>query len=291
MGERETYRVPLKLQAKMASLSLIPSNKKRFPSWIDSGSLSPSPLNFNSNHEKSQQRKTETFIFVLFNTKRHINSLSTSTKLTNLQQKISILPRIVGDVGQSEQPHQSCCLSPASAVVESVVLRRKKKIFLVLFYFHISFGPSLSCPWLLLLLYTLRRAESDIIVEASGDEITVMEREEEDLHLQAKGAPRIHTTHTHCVYYLSLFLCVCCVWWLRCLGVVAVVGWLRIFLSFSFLSDWLHTHTHSHPEEKEHTHQSAMGSVKGRRFDRVWMRVWKISSFWSSEKWNGEKEK
>jgi hypothetical protein len=104
MGERETYRVPLKLQAKMASLSLIPSNKKRFPSWIDSGSLSPSPLNFNSNHEKSQQRKTETFIFVLFNTKRHINSLSTSTKLTNLQQKISILPRIVGDVGQSEQP-------------------------------------------------------------------------------------------------------------------------------------------------------------------------------------------
>lgn len=195
----------------MASLSLIPSNKKRFPSWIDSGSLSPSPLNFNSNHEKSQQRKTETFIFVLFNTKRHINSLSTSTKLTNLQQKISILPRIVGDVGQSEQPHQSCCLSPASAVVESVVLRRKKKkkIFLVLFYFHISFGPSLSCPWLLLLLYTLRRAESDIIVEASGDEITVMEREEEDLHLQAKGAHRIHTQHT--VYTTSLFFSVCVV--------------------------------------------------------------------------------
>jgi hypothetical protein len=79
------------------------------------------------------------------------------------------------------------------------------------------------------------------------------------------------------------------------LGVVAVVGWLRIFLSFSFffirLVAHTHTPTHSHPEEKEHTHQSAMGSVKGRRFDRVWMRVWKISSFWSSEKWNGEKEK
>jgi hypothetical protein len=150
------------------------------------------------------------------------------------------------------------------------VLRRKelcKKKKKILFYFHISFGPSLSCPWLLLLLYTLRRAESDIIVEASGDEITVMEREEEDLHLQAKGAHRIHTTH--CVYYLSLFLCVCCVWWLRCLGVVAVVGWLRIFLSFSFFYQTGCTHTHTHPltSRREGTHPSiGHGECEGKAF-------------------------
>lgn len=282
----------------MASLSLIPSNKKRFPSWIDSGSLSPSPLNFNSNHEKSQQRKTETFILVLFNTKRE-NVISIvclnqpSWRIFN--KRFAILPRIVGDVGQSEQPPQSCCLSPASVVVESVVLRRKqlcKKEEKDLILFSYFFFLALLCLVLGCCCCCTRSVEQRVTSLWRHLEMrSRWWREKKKTFTYRQKEP---PGYTLCILPLSFSLCVLCL-------VVALFGcscccWVAedLFVFFFFfirLVAHTHTPTHSHPEEKEHTHQSAMGSVKGRRFDRVWMRVWKISSFWSSEKWNGEKEK
>ena len=148
--------------------------------------------------------------------------------------------------------------------VEFVVLRkaeernqRRRRFFfldfmLLLFcLFCLVLGCCLCC-------YTLRRAESDIIVEASGDEITVMEREE-DLHLQAKRAPRIHT---HCVYTtslsLSLFLCVCYGRGLRCFG-CSLLMLLLLLDGWGYFSSFIRLVAHPltpHREEREGTHPS-----------------------------------